>query len=364
MTKKSKELADAPLLVELFRGFDKLKKPLIERVHHGIIAVVDGLNNIIYSRGNIGYSAHMRSCAKPFQILPLMETGFFENVDMQKQYDLKPFDPVLMMSSHSGQIMHTSRVEKFLTACGLDHRALRCGIHPPYDTASFCELLRANKKPSQLHNNCSGKHVGMILACLNKGLDRHSYDNPQHPLQRRIKEIIAEVADFPVKEINMGVDGCSLPSYVLPIEKLAFMYARLSSWAHNTIKNSPPFFSRAFRIIWDRITTYPEYLAGEKRFDTDLIRAGAKRIISKGGADGILALALAPSSQFPHGLGLVIKIADGDTNQQIRSLVAKEILTALKLWPDDKYLDHHMPPTTNFRGINFGGARCHIAMLG
>src|SRR5690606_18695003 len=118
---------------------------------------------------DVNYFSHMRSCAKPFQILPLFEMGLFDDANTQARLGLKPFDQVLMMSSHAGQSIHTTRVQALLERIGFDHSALRCGIHPPYDTASFCELVRNHEKPSELHNNCSGKHLGMVLGCLSQG---------------------------------------------------------------------------------------------------------------------------------------------------------------------------------------------------
>lgn len=355
-------LFNAPVLAELYRGFDQEGAPIIERVHHGIIAVVDGRGQMIFSHGDVNFFAHMRSCAKLFQILPLFEMGFFDDDEAQTKLALTPADLVLMMSSHAGEPLHTARVDELLKKLGLDHHALRCGIHAPYDTATFCELLRRQQKPNELHNNCSGKHLGMLIACLRQGFDRHSYEEPSHPLQVWIKRLIALVADINVNDMSFGIDGCSLPSLVMPLKNLALMYARLALWATTSTASTPAFVPRACRMMWDAIGAYPEYLAGNKRFDSVLIRASKGRIVSKGGADGIISLAIAPFERYPHGLGITIKIADGDPKQHIRPLVVKTILEGLDLWPQDSALLEFLPPTKNFRGLITGSARCRFKM--
>ncbi len=363
MNNSHTQLRNAPLLVEFTRGVDKSGDPITERLHYGIVAVVNGLGDIVHAVGDIDYFSHMRSCAKPFQLLPLFEAGFFDDDAAKSKLGLKPFDPVLMMSSHAGQAIHTTRVNELLSRLGLDISALRCGVHPPYDANVLCELLARHEKPSELHNNCSGKHLGMLLACLSRGYDRHSYESPNHPLQARIKELAALISDVPADDIAFGIDGCSLPTLVLPLKNLALMFARMSYWAHvPTASTGPAFLPQAFRTMWDAATTYPEYLAGEKRFDTALIRASNQGLFSKNGADGLLALAKAPDARYPHGLGIVIKIEDGDIKQQIRPIIAKAVLEHLGLWPNEKSLLDYVPPTTNFRGLSIGDIRCHLKL--
>lgn len=360
MTKIGNQLSSAPLLVEIYRGFDRQQQPIIERVHHGIIVIKDGLGRTIFSQGDASYRTHLRSCAKPFQILPLLETGFFDDHHNRQRYHLQAYDPVLMMSSHSGEPFQTERVANLLASLGLDHRALLCGISAPQDMKTACALMCKGERPSGLHNNCSGKHLAMVIACLQLGFDPHTFDNLAHPLQQLIRESIATVADLPIDQIEAGIDGCSLPSYVVPMENLALMYARLSSWSHGLDKNAPAQLAKAMHTIWHAIVAYPEYLAGHGRFDTDLIRTGGQRIISKSGVDGIIGLSIAPCAEFPHGLGIAIKIADGDAKQNIRALVVKELLSPIGLWPTDKDMEKYLPPSTNFRGITTGGTRCHI----
>lgn len=352
--------AAAPLLVEIFRGEDGSGQPIIECVHHGLIAVVNGLGEVIYAHGDIENLVHMRSTAKPFQVLPLFEMGIFKNQKRGRLKDLDPCDLVLMISSHAGQDLHTTRIANLLSLLGLDENALRCGSHSPQDQATWCKLLLQQQPPTALHNNCSGKHVAMLMACLTEGYDINSYEEINHPLQQRIKALVAQLADLAEEDIYWGIDGCSLPSFVIPLNKLALMYARLSLWQFFPKAGEPSWIGPAFNKIWTSVVAHPEYLAGENRFDTILIRAGGQTIFSKAGADGLQALAIRPCDRFPHGLGIAIKVADGDPKQTTRALVVKALLEQLGLWPQEPALLKLVPQFKNFRGLVTGGARCHI----
>jgi L-asparaginase II len=309
-------------------------------------------------QGNIHNSTHLRSCAKPFQLLPLFEIGVFS--EEQPFQGLKPEDLALMMSSHGGQKIHTSRVAELLSLLGLTSSALRCGIHPPQDHETSCELLAQQKNPTALHHNCSGKHAAMLIACIKQGLDLNSYEDINHPLQQQILRLLAPIADLSPKDIAYGIDGCSLPSFVMPLKNLGLMYARLAWWQKSLPKNQLSFLSFAFEKIWASATAHPEYLAGDHRFDTLLIKACDHTIFSKTGADGLQAISILPSPRFPYGLGIIVKIADGDPKSLIRPLVIKTILEHFGLTPPKLSWEKFLPKTSNFRGLKTSTVSCRI----
>ena len=354
-------LKDAPILVEIFRGTTTDGHPIIECVHRGLISIVSGQGEIIYSQGEQATLTHIRSCAKPFQVLPLLQSGFFSYDEKHAEH--RRCDLALMMSSHAGAPMHTDRVSQLLKENGLLPSLLRCGVHPPQDETTRHQLLKHGQMPSVLHNNCSGKHVAMLIACQKFGFDMSNYDDPHHPLQQEIRRIILALADLSDQELAHGIDGCSLPAWALPLEKLALMYARLAYWQEHLPANRPPWLKAAFKQIWQAFVTCPEYVAGDRRFDTELIRAGHGQIVSKTGADGVHALAILPCKDFPSGLGIAIKIADGDPRQTIRPLVLKDVLGKLDLWPNEPALDKFLPSFSNFRGFQTGGARISTAAI-
>ncbi len=152
-------LRDSPVLVEIFRGRDTEGSPIIECSHRGIICVMSGRGEVIYALGDPNIRVHMRSCAKPFQILPLFDLGFFDPKSKSHKPQVKQSDVPLLMSSHSSQAIHTKRVQELLDLMGLDQSALRCGIHSPVDEETRKDLQKNHQASSVLHNNCSGKHV-------------------------------------------------------------------------------------------------------------------------------------------------------------------------------------------------------------
>lgn len=337
-------LADAPPLFSLTRGTQP-HGPIIECVHRGLISVVDGDGQIVFQMGNGTIKTHMRSTAKLFQVMPLLEEGLPDDLSLR--------DIALFISSHSGEPFHTERVAEILHFFGFDEADLRCGAHAPYHLSTQLDLLKQQKKPTQLHNNCSGKHTAMLLVCQKLKADP-AYEKLDHEIQKRIKTIISTFASCDENEIDAGIDGCSMPTFCLPLQSIALAYARLGHWQNNS-----PYASVLNQIV-HAATTYPEYVAGTERFDTELMKAAGSNILSKTGADGMHALSIKPSSRFPKGLGIAIKIVDGDHKQTIRPLVIKEILTRLGEWPADESLDRFLPNFHNFRGQLFGSSLCHF----
>jgi L-asparaginase II len=352
-------LKDAPTLVEIFRGHDAAGEPITECVHKGLISIVTGEGEIIYSQGNGQTLTHMRSTAKPFQVLPLLNLGFFDDESLKKN-NLRLSDLALMMSSHGGQSFHTTRVEQLLLDLGLDSSALRCGIHPPEDNETKKFLFKNQKDATVFHNNCSGKHVAMLKVCLALGYDIGDYENPKHPLQEAIKKLIATIMDVSEDEIVVGIDGCSLPTYAVPLNAIARAYARLAFWQNQIPDDLPVWLLKAFQKIWQAATKFPEYLSGTNRFDTALIEASAPLIFSKTGADGVHALSVFPCERYKSGLGIAIKIIDGDARQNIRPLIVKHLLQAKGLWPHDPKLDRFMPAFKNYRNIVTGGVSLYL----
>lgn len=336
-------LADSPILVTVARLMDA-GAPLVECAYRGLVCVVDGQGSIVYQMGAHDTVTHMRSCAKPFQVMPLFEMGYFNNTKPEELADL-----ALMMSSHSGAALHTSRVLALLKRHRLTKQHLRCGVHAPQDETERKELARTQTQPSELHNNCSGKHAGMLIACLQQGFALDSYESLTHPLQQWIKKSIATISDTPEHELRASVDGCSVPSWAMPIKNLALMYARMSAWLLHPAPNA--MLKNASSLIWQAFTMHPECIAGPKRFDTELLRKSQGMLISKTGADGLHALSVRPSSMYPHGLGIVIKIADGDPRQRIRPFVIQWLLKKLRIPCDDQAFAPFVPSTVNLRQI-------------
>jgi len=311
-----------PHLVEARRGH----AGRFESRYAGVISVVDGSGKEIASTGDTGLSFPLRSTSKPFQLLPYL---------LDDLHDAHPrgncevaADLAVMMSSHAGEPMHTTRIAGILESVGLDATALLCGAHWPYHPETRDAIFREGGAPDALHSNCSGKHTGMLVVCQHRGWSLVGYLDAGHPLQRRIHDIIVSLSGEVTTPLPVSVDGCSLPTFWLSMRGLARMYAALA-YPGNAAPVENREIGEMLEILYVAGTKNPEMIAGTERFDTRLMQAFAGRLFAKSGAAGVYAMAVAPNASFPSGLGIGFKIEDGDVGGCIRPVVACEVLRQL-----------------------------------
>ncbi len=289
------------VLAEVVRG------GRVESVHHGSIAVVDADGRLIAEAGDPGQFLYFRSSAKPFQAIPLVESGAAD------AFGLTTAELALCCASHSGTARHQEQVAALLAKLGLDETALQCGAPFPYDPKAG-SLVGAGLMPrSQLGCDCSGKHSGMLATCLHRGLQIDSYLDPDHPLQREILDLMAELCALPADGIALAIDGCSLPTFGARLSDFA------RAWAHMA---APTVHVEALARLRSAMLAHPENVAGEGMLDTDVMRAGGGSIVAKGGAEALQCLALPE-----RGLGIAIRIADG--SNRARQVVVEATLRAL-----------------------------------
>jgi L-asparaginase II len=275
---------------------------MVEIVHRGALAVVDSTGRAIAQAGDPNWVVCMRSSAKPFQLLPLVESGAAERLGFGAR------ELAVMAASHSGSDAHVETVGGILARLGLDEGALLCGTHPPIDRQAAEALVRAGKEPRPLHHNCSGKHAGMLAFAVSQGWPIKDYTDPAHPAQARILQTLSAMADWPAQQIEVGIDGCSLPVFGLPLRQAALAYARLAD-----PRDLPEPRQGACRRIVTAMMAYPDMVAGRGRFDTALMRAGGGRIVAKGGAQGYQGVGVLPeAAPGGRGVGLALKIEDGN----------------------------------------------------
>jgi L-asparaginase II len=303
-------------VVEVTRGH------LVESVHRGIIAVMTGSGELLASLGDIQMQTWYRSAAKPFQSIPLIVNGVTEKFAFTEQ------ELAVTTGSHSGEQRHVDAVSSILSKAGNTQEMLQCGAHTPFDSTVTKQLRAEGKVPSVLQNNCSGKHAGMLALArmLNDSVD--NYIDPESNLQRQIRITLAMFADAPLSDVAIAIDGCSAPVFGLPIEAMARSYASLVAPASAEIESR---LASAANSVVRAMLHHPEMIGGtSERLDTDLMRTARGRIISKVGAEGIQLLGVLPCSQYPEGLGIAIKIEDGDT-RRARDPVVIETLCQLQL---------------------------------
>jgi L-asparaginase II len=310
---KTNETSMPAALVEVTRG------PIIESRHRGHVAAVDGEGHCAAWLGSPDTITYLRSSAKPFQAIPLVTSGAAERFGLTEQ------EIAIACASHSGEPIHTMTALSILNKIGLQPNALKCGAHEPFSAAETQQLRARGEEPNALHNNCSGKHAGMLALARHIGAPTATYDQLDNPIQVLIRDVIARFSGVPADDLAIGIDGCGVPVFGMSVSAMARMYAQLCV--------PPQTFDEPTRAACKRIVaamvTYPELIGGTvERLDTEMMRAAGGRLISKIGAEGVYTVGVLPCTEWPNGLGLALKIEDGE-NFRARPTVVIEALRQL-----------------------------------
>ena len=277
----------------------------VESVHRVAYAVADAAGAVLHHEGDVRRPVFPRSSVKPLQALPLVESGAAERFALSEQ------ELALACASHGGEPMHTAIVAAWLARIGLDPSALECGAHAPSHEATARQLIEQRRPPSPLHNNCSGKHAGMLTLALHLGAPIAGYIAPDHPVQQRISALLAAMSGASLAP--PAVDGCGVPTHALPLGGLATAMARLADPGPCP---GAPGRAEACARIRAAMAGHPVLVAGSGRA-CSLIMAAAPGVLVKTGAEGIYVAALPD-----HKLGLALKVADGAGRAAVVALIA------------------------------------------
>jgi L-asparaginase II len=331
-----------PVLIEVRRG------AIVESRHHGAIVAVEPDGRVVSCLGDDQLIISTRSTIKPIQSIPLVTSGAADH------FRLTPRELAVACASHDGEPIHTEAVAGMLARAGLSESDLRCGPHRPYSEETARRLECEAEPFTQLHNNCSGKHAGMLMTALKRGLSIDDYVAPEHPLQREIMAVFTGIAGLDGEPL-IAIDGCSAPTFGVPLRSLALSFARLAGpWQE--IDSS---MAEAVKRIVAAMTTHPEMVGGtNKVFDTDLMRTARGRVIAKVGAESAYALGVLPCREFPRGLGIALKIEDGAARARHPAVV--EALSQLGLLSGEELAalkEHHNPVVKNYRQLAVGEIR-------
>jgi L-asparaginase II len=297
-------------LVEVTRG------SITESRHRGHVVAVEPDGTVVAYLGAPATVTYLRSSAKPHQAIPLIASGAADRFGFNEK------EIALACASHSGEPIHTEVAASMLKKIGLGPEALKCGIHEPFSPEVSRQLREKGEAPNVLQNNCSGKHTGMLALALHLGAPTDTYDEPTNPVQLAIGETVAQFSGVPIEHIAVGVDGCGVPVFGVTVQAMARMYARLVS--------PPAEFDEQTRSACARIvsamTTHPELIGGtSERLDTEIMKAAQGRLISKVGAEGVYTAGILPCEDWPRGLGLAIKIEDGDDHRARPTVVIESL---------------------------------------
>ncbi|HEY8203467.1 MAG TPA: asparaginase [Pyrinomonadaceae bacterium] len=339
----------AARLVEVWRG------PIVESLHRGHLIAVDGAGKTITALGAPETVTFIRSSGKPFQAIPLIASGAAD------RFGLTEKEIAIACGSHSGEAIHVETVQSILNKIGLDAGALKCGVHEPFSAEVARELGRNQQPPSVLQNNCSGKHAGMLALAKHLGAPTETYDRLDNPVQHHILRIVSEFSGVPTEGIAIGVDGCGVPVFGIPVRAMALMYARL---VHPPADFDTPVKDASRRVV-NAMIRFPEMVGGSKdRLDTELIRAASGKLISKIGAEGVYTVGVLPCDEWPAGIGFALKLEDGD-DHRARPPAVIEALRQLRVLHDNEIssLASYAPtPITNRRGERVGEARAAFSL--
>lgn len=284
-----------PLVARIFRG------AFVESAHQGVIAVAGGDGRLLFTGGDASLVSGLRSSAKPFQLLPLVESGAAD------RYGFAAAELAVMAGSHAGRPEHVEAVLSILDKAEVDVAALRCGAHLPFDADAVETLIRSGQRATALHNNCSGKHAGMLALAQFLGEPLDSYLDPRHPVQKRIRSTFAAVCDIPEDSVGLATDGCSAPTYFVSVAAAAAAFGRLAASAAGAAGGTDG-RAAALGRIRDAMMEHPGMVAGPGRFDTQAMR-GWPGLCAKGGAEGYQGLAL--KTHDGRAFGVAVKIEDG-----------------------------------------------------
>ncbi len=331
-----------PILIEVTRG------PLVESIHTGALVVVTPNGTQVAAVGDVTRPVFPRSAIKAMQCLPLIETGAAD------RYGYGAAEIALACASHTGTPRHAELAAKMLCDVGLDEPALGCGAHMPLGSSAQKALIRSGRDPSQLHNNCSGKHAGMLATAKHLGEHLDGYWKPDHPVQLRVHATLCDLTGAALSRDVMGYDGCSLPNWAMPLSTMARLFARFVTKSGMGADRR-----RAVDRILQSCWAEPELVAGPGRADTVVMRKLPGRIFMKTGAEGVFC-ALLPDK----GLSFAVKAEDGATRAaeaMIAALLARHFDEGSAEKAALLALSRH--GMTNWNGLHVGTIRVTDVLL-
>jgi L-asparaginase II len=324
-----------PVLVEVTRG------PLVESRHRGAVAVCDADGKTALAVGDVSAPVFPRSAVKALQALPLIEQGAAE------RFGLNDEELALACASHSGEAAHIAGVERMLAKAGLAPADLRCGAHWPIAQAAAAAVARSGA-PSPLHNNCSGKHAGFLCVARALGVDPADYWRPAHPVQRLVRGVLEDFTGAPLGEACCAIDGCSVPTWAVPLQNLAHGFAKFGTGHAASAERA-----RAAARLRQACASAPWFVAGTGRFCTEIMQLFGQRVFVKTGAEGVYCAAL-PQQK----LGIAIKCDDG-ASRAAQAIMAAVIARYLPLAASERAaLERFIEPVQrNWNGFDVGQIR-------
>ena len=323
-----------PILCRVTRG------ELTESIHVAFAVAIDDTGQPFYSTGDPQYLTCIRSSLKPFQAAASVKAGAVDAAEFNDE------ELALMCASHKGERMHVKTAQSMLTKLGLTVDDYECGSHFPSDTLTRHRMIREDKEAQPLHNNCSGKHAGMLALAKHLGQGTANYIKKDHPVQRTILEYVQDVSGLEM--IPTEIDGCSAPTPFMTLETIAGLFQTLAA-------GNEPELKRVFKAM----SSYPDLVGGSNHFDTNFIKALTGRGVTKVGGESVRGIAL--KTQDKGSVGIAIKILDGNFRAlpvaTMKLLEHLELLTEKELQNLDKFRTKILK---NHNQIEIGRIEAHV----
>ncbi|HSW21166.1 MAG TPA: asparaginase [Burkholderiaceae bacterium] len=334
-----------PPLVEATRG------GIVESVHCGALAVVDARGASVHALGDTARPVFARSAVKVLQALPLVTSGAADGLALSDE------ELALACASHNGQAQHVATAAGMLAKAGLDEAALECGAHWPQHEVAQRELAASGRPLGALHSNCSGKHAGFLcVGCLMaraQGRDAREfvrgYVRAEHPVMREVTAALQAATGADLSRVPVGTDGCSIPTFGIPLAQLALAFARVATGVGLSAERA-----RAAARLRAAVAKAPFYVAGSGRFDTRVMQRLGERVFCKVGAEGVFCAALPE-----QGLGVAIKVDDGNNARAAEVVMAAVIEALVRLDDDERAFMRGLSDVMlkNWNGIEVGALR-------
>lgn len=302
---------------ELFRQMNAValgtvsRSGLIEATHYGHVAIADASGALVASAGDPYLMAFMRSSSKPLQALLVVQSGAADEFAFSQR------ELSICCASHCGSAEHVTTVRGILEKLDLTEDDLECGTHWPGDTDERNRLIRENAEPGPAHNNCSGKHAGMLAAARAMGVPTKGYSQREHPIQQAHIRNIRAVCDLAEDELVLGIDGCGVPTFGMPLRNMATGYARLVDPVGLDAETAA-----ATGRIRAAMAAEPVMVSGRGSFNSELLSVAGDRVTCKGGAEGLFMLCVAGEN-----VGIAVKQSDGGS--RVQAPVVMQILTGM-----------------------------------
>jgi len=333
-------MSNRPVVIEVTRG------PVVESRHEGIAAVAKADGSVVASWGDIDAAVMPRSAVKPIQAIPFVESGAVERFGLGVEH------MALACASHNGEERHVETVRSWLARVGLGESDLECGAHPSRLLWRVEELARCNAPLTNASNNCSGKHSGFLTTAVQHGEPTKGYIRYDHPVQKRVRGVLGDLAQLDADSLPYGTDGCGIPTLAFPLRNLALAMATMADPSRLSSKRG-----EAISRLRSAMNAEPFLVAGTGRFCTRLNGKLGGTIQAKGGAEGVYCCMM-PTL----GLGLAVKMWDGAGRAS--EVATATILDHLGVLPGVERDAIMHPPVKNVVGLLVGEMRPAKSWLG